>query len=212
MSFWDRYLAPGDLRRKTVSSPILPPSPQEQPPIKQDEGPLNQIAPKRIDPAHRARRQNALLYGGLAFTALSILITRRSLHRKKLAAVPKQFTPSNHHIDPPPAAQMEINGALEAAEALGLATMNVFSMAMASTGALMTWFDIADIEDLRGAVRRGAGWDVYGGEGGSQADKEIEGWVAESLALKGGKEGTKGILEGLGERLEKGKEGNEKDR
>ena len=51
-------------------------------------------------------------------------------------------------------------------------------------GAGFIYWDIADIEDLRDKVRKGVGFDVYGGE--TDADKEIEGWVAEVLARKDG--------------------------
>lgn len=55
---------------------------------------------------------------------------------------------------------------------------------MTAIGAGFIWFDIADIEDLRDRVRKGVGFDVYGGE--TDADKEIEGWVADILARKDG--------------------------
>lgn len=71
-----------------------------------------------------------------------------------------------------------------AAEALGLATINTVSVFMAAIGAGSIYFDIADIEDLREKVRRGIGFDVYGGE--ADADKEMEEWVAEVLSRKDG--------------------------
>ena len=179
MSIWDKYFAPGDLRRhQQIQSP---PAPQEE------EGPKT-TPPPRIDAAHRVRRQNALLYGGLAFTALSLLVTRRTLLKKRFQISPNPFTPSN---EPP-----KVDGSLEAVEALGVATLNVFSLTMASAGVAMTYFDIADIEDMRDQVRKGVGYDVYGGD--SAGDKEIEGWVAEVLARK---DGEGGLKEGIAEKL-----------
>ena len=68
-----------------------------------------------------------------------------------------------------------------------------------------TYFDLADIEDLRDGVRRAAGYDLYGGD--STADKEIEGWVAEVLARKDGQGGLReGIAEKVAELQRKDKE------
>jgi hypothetical protein len=180
MSLWDRFFAPGDLRARQSSQPAPPPAP----PAKPKPPPI-----QRIGPEHRVRRQNALLYGGLAFTFLSLFITRRSLVRKKLQTppplAPGQTAPTTTKAD----------GSLEAVEALGLATLNVFSFAMAGIGAAATYFNVADIEDLRQGVRRGMGYDVYGGDE-DDADREIETWIAETLARKDG-----GLREGVVERL-----------
>ena len=178
MSFWDRYLAPGDLRaRRQALAP---------PPRLETESHTNELAAirpsttsaavERVDPARRARRQNALFFGGLGFTMLSLWVTRRSMQRKR-PLMPAKFTPSN-------APQPKGEGGLDAIEALGLATMNTVSVFMTAIGAGFIWFDIADIEDLRDKVRKGVGFDVYRGE--TDADKEIEGWVAEVLARKDG--------------------------
>jgi hypothetical protein len=188
MSFWDRYLAPGDLRRQqqlvsSTSSPSDPPT---------LDAPLTPEVPARIDAAHRARRQDAMFFGGLAFTFLSAWVTRRALYKKQLAVFPHlkqtkltnpnakievpQFTPSN--------TVPKAEGGLDAAEALFLATLNVAAIFMTAVGGAMKYFDVADTEDLREAVRRGIGYDVYSGD--SEADKEIEDWFAEVLSRKDG--------------------------
>lgn len=181
MSLWDRYFAPGDLRARRQALAL--PSRLESPIDTEDEQQRAQIKPsatsaalERIDPARRARRQNALFFGGLAFTMFSAWVTRRSMIRKR-PPVPTTFTPSN-------AAVPKGEGGLDAVEALGLATINTVSVFMTAIGAGFIYFDIADIEDLREKVRKGVGFDVYGGE--TDADKEIEGWVAEVLARKDG--------------------------
>ena len=174
MSLWDKYLAPGDLRRgqKVRSSESQDGSrPNEQP----GQSPF--IVPQ-LDAAQRVRRQNGLLFGGLAFTFLSLFITRRALRRKQLQDLPKKFTPSN-------SSPTNVDGGLEAFEALYLATLNVGSFFMLGIGAAMKYFDIADIEDLRQAVRRGTGNDTNAGE--SDADREIEEWIAKLLSRKDGK-------------------------
>jgi hypothetical protein len=71
---------------------------------------------------------------------------------------------------------------MEAVDALFLATLNVTAMGMAGVGTFMVGWDVAEVEDLRAAVTRGAGFDVYGGD--KEADREIEGWVQEMFAKK----------------------------
>lgn len=178
MSLWDRYFAPGDLRarRQALAPPPLPQQTEEQLQLAAIRPSATSSAVERVDPARRARRQNALFFGGLGFAMLSAWVTRRSLIRKR-PPIPSTFTPSN-------AALPKGEGGLDAIEALGLATMNTVSVFMAAIGAGFIYFDIADIEDLRDKVRKGVGFDVYGGE--TDADKEIEGWVAEILARKDG--------------------------
>lgn len=178
MSLWDRYFAPGDLRarRQALAPPPLPESTEEQLQPEQIKPSATSAAVERIDPARRFRRQNALFFGGLGFAMLSAWVTRRSLIRKR-PPIPATFKPSNA---PPPKAE----GGLDAFEALGLATMNTVSVFMTAIGAGFIYFDIADIEDMREAVRKGMGFDVYGGE--TDADKEMEEWVAEVLSRKDG--------------------------
>ncbi|EGP82631.1 uncharacterized protein MYCGRDRAFT_77999 [Zymoseptoria tritici IPO323] len=186
MSWWEKYFAPGDLRTQ-VNNQLA-----ENAKLKDelDSVPAQPALPKRIDAAHRARRQNAMFFGGLAFTCLTALVTRRALTKKKLAMYPHlqptvgkdaklelpKFTPSNT----PPKAE----GGLDAAEALFLATLNVGAVFMASVGAFMKFADVADTEDLRDYVRSGIGYDVYAGD--TEADREIEQWFAEVLSRKDG--------------------------
>ncbi|KAK4495403.1 hypothetical protein PRZ48_013734 [Zasmidium cellare] len=185
-SWWDKYFAPGDVRAARR---------QEEQQVQQKAEALEKrpapIIPNRIDAAHRARRQNALLFGGLAFTFLSAFVTRRALTKKQhitalyphLTKTPKgadprlevpHFTTSNN--------QAKAEGGLDAVEALFLATINVGAIFMLGTGAVMKALDIADIEDVRELVKKGTGQDIYGGE--AEADKEMEEWVAGVLAKK----------------------------
>lgn len=188
MSFYERYLAPGDLRARqqhqsnsstssqtNPGAPVVPPNLRPKPAAKADD-------------ATRQRRKDALLYGGVVFTFLSMFITRRALIRRR--TYPKAFEPSNGEAP-------KVNGGLEAVEALGLATLNVSSLAMAAAGGLMTYFDIADIEDMRDVVRQGQGYDVYGGR--PDADKELEDWVKDVMTKKdeeGGGFDLKGSIAG----------------
>ncbi|EME38627.1 hypothetical protein DOTSEDRAFT_75405 [Dothistroma septosporum NZE10] len=191
MSWWDRYFVPGDLRAQQQlppsSAPLLA-STQQDEQIKSSPP----VAPQRIDAAHRARRQNALLFGGLAFTSLSALLMRRAIRKKQLATYPQFTTKVAGSRDPvvkvptftPSNTQAKAEGGLDAAEALFLATLSTFSIFMTGTGAFMKLYDIADVEDLREFVKQGIGYDVYSGE--TEADKEIETWFAEVLSRKDG--------------------------
>lgn len=78
----------------------------------------------------------------------------------------------------------------------------------------MKYYDVADVEDLREFVRKGTGQDVFGGDRDEEAEKEIEGWMAEVLARKDGTGGLKeSIVEKLAEMKERDKEAEaEKER
>ncbi|GAB7359575.1 hypothetical protein MBLNU230_g6762t1 [Neophaeotheca triangularis] len=207
MSFWDRYLAPGDLRARQQHSASSPEQPRDETTLPPPTPPA-----QRIDAAHRFRRQNALLYGGLAFTMLSLIITRRSTRRRQLATYPRTFTTSSHISQSPNSpAGGKSEPAIEAIQALGLATLLVSSTAMLGIGAAATYFDVADLEDLRQGVRSSLGYDVYGGDEGS-ADREIEGWIAEVLAKKDGKPGLSDLKEGIAERVAKMEKDGEEGR
>lgn len=200
MSFWDRYLAPGDIRARQQPS-------QQTTPQSQDETTTTSTSKAspapRIDAAHRWRRQNALLFGGLAFTMLSLVITRRSTRRRQVATYPRQFTTSSHiSQNPTNPAGGKSEPAIEAVQALGLATLLVSSTAMFGMGCVATYFDVADLEDLRQGVRKSLGYDLYGGDEGS-ADREIESWVAEVLSKNDGKIGMSDLKEGIVSRVAK---------
>ncbi|KAK3634358.1 hypothetical protein LTR56_007355 [Elasticomyces elasticus] len=192
-SLWD-YLLPGDLRARNQSALPSPPltSPEEDVPT---QNARHVPPPERLSRNARRVRQDSLLYGGLLFTGLSILVTRRSLKRKTLPFPSLQTTNQTPGVIKPgskpgatkPEPLQKGDGAFDAAEALGLATLNTCSIALLAAGVVGKWFDIADIEDLRDGVRKGVGFDVYGGD--SEADKEMEGWIADVLSRKDGEGG-----------------------
>jgi hypothetical protein len=77
---------------------------------------------------------------------------------------------------------MEVNGAMEAFEALNIATINVLSAGMMATGGLIWAFDISSLEDMRSKVRK-----TMGGNGSSEdqaAEEELEEWFASVLSRK----------------------------
>ena len=182
-SWWDKYLAPGDLRAQNRQQQDHQQSSQPTP------SPTSAI-PQRISAAHRARRQNALLLGGFVFTTLSLIITRRASRKKYLATYPttlkpnpKTGTTSVPHFTASNTSP-KAEGGLDAAEALFIATLSVSSIFMLGIGGFMKYYDVADVEDLREFVRKGTGQDVFGGDRDEEAEKEIEGWMAEVLARR----------------------------
>jgi hypothetical protein len=72
---------------------------------------------------------------------------------------------------------------MEAVEALNIATVNVLSLAMMSTGGMLWYFDINSMDDARRKLRSGLGVDGTGRDE-KQAEKELEEWMATVLSRK----------------------------
>ena len=125
----------------------------------------------------RSRRQLALFLAGASFLALSTAITRRSLARRYKFVMPAFYHPNNRSLAP-------ISGVNEALEALNIATINILSLSLMTTGGMLWAFDISSLEEFRTKVRGGMG--VTGAS--QDADEEIEEWVASVLARKDEKE------------------------
>ncbi|CAG8982964.1 hypothetical protein HYALB_00003543 [Hymenoscyphus albidus] len=156
------------LQQPTMAQPLRNPQPQPQP---------SEQPESRSFFSQRSARQFGLFAAGVGFFALSTVITRRSLVRKYKATVPRFYHPSNRVA--------EVNGGLEAVEALGLATVNVASVAMTATGGLLWAFDISTLDDLRRKVRKQMGFSRTGNSlEDKEAEEEIEEWFAEVLSRK----------------------------
>ncbi|KAE8443448.1 hypothetical protein EG329_001845 [Mollisiaceae sp. DMI_Dod_QoI] len=125
--------------------------------------------------SQRARRQLSLFAAGAGFFAIATAITRRSIVRRYKASIPKFYQPSNR-------SNYEVNGAMEAFEALNIATINVFSIGMMVSGGLLWAFDISSLEDMRKKVRTNLGVDPIRTD--EDAEQEIEEWFATVLARK----------------------------
>lgn len=172
---------------KPLSSEPTPPPAQHN-----TEQPQHlQLAP---DSQPRPNRSLLLLAGGITFFTLSTLITRRSLARRKLSTLPPYYTTASLH-------KPRVNGAVEALEALNIATINVVSVAMVTTGAGLWFFDINSLADMRRKVRGGLGVDGTG-RSEEDAEEEFEEWIVSTLARKERKEearrargeGVEGVL------------------
>ncbi|KAI9035531.1 uncharacterized protein KD926_003271 [Aspergillus affinis] len=160
------------------------PNQSQQTPSKPDEEPLPEL--RFIKPNTKYK----LLLGGLAFFTFSLITTRRALNRRFLAQIPPFYTSSVLH-------RPNVNGGMEAFEALNLATLNVISFGMVGSGAAMVALDINRLEDMQSYVRRG--FSVDGGElskTDQEMEEEVAEWVGSVLGKKFEKEVRKEQLEG----------------
>lgn len=167
------------LQNPTMAEPTSTPAPQAS------TSPASQSAFF----SQRSRRQLGLFAAGVGFFAISTAITRRSIVRRYKASIPRFYQPSNRPGS-------EVNGAMEAFEALNIATVNVLSVGIMVSGGLLWAFDIASLEDMRKKVRTNLGVDPIRTD--EDAEQEIEEWFASVLARKEFKalRGEKGIKDG----------------
>jgi hypothetical protein len=121
--------------------------------------------------------------GGVAFFGLSTLITRRSLSKRFRANIPSYYQPNTR--------PNEINGGLEAFEALNVATLNVTAFSVMTIGGLLWATDISTVDDARVKVRGAMGLEGESAEVQRQANEEFEEWLASVLARKEDKEMAK---------------------
>lgn len=136
----------------------------------------------------RSFSQFGLFAVGAATTAFSVLLTRRAVANRIAAVRPKGlFTPSNKAV--------KVNGGAEAAEALGLATLNVASFSFMITTGLMWALDISGLEEMRTRLRRQMGLDVVDAglpnglkdKDGAVKEDDIEMWMSVIAARMQGK-------------------------
>lgn len=99
--------------------------------------------------SRRSRRQLTLFLAGASFSLLSATITRRAVLRRTRWARPLYF----HSNQAPPPPERQVNGALEALEALGVATVTAVSWTAMLTGGLLWALDVDGLVELRARVR-----------------------------------------------------------
>lgn len=148
-------------------------------------------SPSTIDSAQiqaEGRRRNKIIFAaGLAFFGLSILTTRRSLARRRLASKAAFYKDApSHHTEQ----TKQVSGAFEAVEALNIATINVLSLALMATGGALWYLDINSMAQARRLIRGGLGVDGTG-KTEQEAEEEIEEFIATVLARKEAKEAKK---------------------
>lgn len=156
------------------------------------EEPQTKAEPAVEPPKHSALQQiqterqnrNKVIFGaGVAFFAFSLLITRRSFARKRLASSPAFYANAPGHQE---AQAKQVSGAMEALEALNIATINVLSLTMMATGGALWYLDINNMADARRVLRGGLGVDGSG-KSEKEAEEEFEEWMATVLARKDAK-------------------------
>lgn len=125
-----------------------------------------------------------LFFGGALFFTLSLLTTRRALVRRFNASIPPYYTSSLYH-------KPEVNGGMEAFEALNLATINVLSFGMMASGGVLWGMGINGLDDLRAYVKKGmaSGDPSEVNKTDEEMEKEVEAWVMKFLGkrIEGGK-------------------------
>ena len=138
-----------------------------------------QLTRQHVANINQSNRGKVIFGAGLLFFGFSLLITRRAFARKRFS------NPAFYANAPEVQAEQakKVSGAMEALEALNIATVNVLSMTMLATGAGMWALNINSIADARRVLRGGLGVD---GSGRSEKDAEedFEEWMATVLARK----------------------------
>jgi hypothetical protein len=138
--------------------------------------------------ADQRNRNKVIFSAGLAFFAFSLLITRRAFARKRLASNPAFYTNApGHHAE----LSKKANPAMEAFEALNIATVNVLSLTMMATGGTLWYLNINNMDEARRFIRGGIGVDGTG-RSEKDAEEDFEEWMATVLARKEAKEGKVG--------------------
>jgi hypothetical protein len=187
-----------ELRRQAQA----PPPPAPAPPSRQE---------RELFDA-RSVKQLGLFFAGAGFLALSTVITRRSIARRHVSAVPKFYNTSSNRPLPldtatpsraggatsaatssmtaaeladatARAAEAKADGPLMAINALGLATLNVISFGVLFVGGLSYAFDICNMDELRAKARQVIGG-ATGGRTEEEAEAEVEEWIARVLSKR----------------------------
>ncbi|KAL1973821.1 hypothetical protein VTN31DRAFT_5381 [Thermomyces dupontii] len=173
MSFLARWWGSPAPKETKETNPTPPTESHPSQPSPSQQTPPTSSSTETSLPSNKPRINNnlKLLLGGAVFFGLSIIVTRRSLARRRMAAMPPYYTSAPLH-------QPRVNGPLEAFEALNIATINVLSLAMMGVGGTLYALDINSMDDLRRFVRSGMGIE---GRTEQDAEEELEEWVASVL-------------------------------
>ena len=162
---WGSSSKPETPKPETSTNQTKPP---QTPPPSEPSTQLTQSKP-------RDNTNLKLFVGGIAFFSLSVWITRRASVKKRIACIPPFYSSSIYF-------QPKVNGAGEAFEALNLATINVLSFGMMTTGAAMYALDINNLEDARRFMRVAmeGGIDTSG-KSDEVLEAEVTEWVTSLL-------------------------------
>lgn len=172
--------------RQLLEEPVTSPKPLETAPVNTSIQSFSSVDYAKKQEEGR-RRNKLITAAGLAFLGFSVLITRRSLARRRLAARAAFYNDAPAHNAEQ---SRKVSGALEAVEALNIATVNVLSLAMIGVGGTLWYLDINDLSDARKMIRGGLGVDGTG-KSEEEANEEIEEVIASILARKDAKDHKK---------------------
>lgn len=169
---------PSDAESTPSTTPTPPPPPQ----AKESQQQPSQNKPKTdtddLPKLWTPQTNTKLFFGGALFFTLSLLTTRRALNRRFKAMIPPFYTTSVYH-------KPEVNGGMEAFEALHLATVNVLSFGMMASGGVLWAMGINGIEDMRTYVKKSmAQGDRESSKTDEEMEKEVEAWVMRYLGKK----------------------------
>jgi hypothetical protein len=154
------------------TSPQTPPSQTQLSQSVPSPSESSQLAQQSTTPNNRNLK---LFLGGIAFFSLSVWVTRRASIKKRLDCIPPFYSSSLYF-------QPKVNGAGEAFEALSLASLNVFSFGMMTTGAAMYALDINGLDDARRFMRVAMQGDIdETGKSDEQLEQEVTEWVTNML-------------------------------
>ncbi|KAJ6114944.1 hypothetical protein N7486_000722 [Penicillium sp. IBT 16267x] len=154
------------------TSPQTPPSQTQLSQSVPSPSESSQLAQQSTPPNNRNLK---LFLGGIAFFSLSVWVTRRASIKKRLDCIPPFYSSSLYF-------QPKVNGAGEAFEALSLASLNVFSFGMMTTGAAMYALDINGLDDARRFMRVAMQGDIdETGKSDEQLEQEVTEWVTNLL-------------------------------
>jgi hypothetical protein len=104
------------------------------------------VVPAETD-SQRSRRQFSLFLAGSAFALFSAVITRRAVNRRLHWQKPTFYRNNMQHPE------QQINGGLEALEAISVATVNVVSWGMMFTGGMFWVLDLSSMAEMRARLR-----------------------------------------------------------
>ncbi|OAA75452.1 hypothetical protein LEL_07440 [Akanthomyces lecanii RCEF 1005] len=129
-----------------------------------------------LTPLQRQTSQLSLLLLGGSFMAATVFVTRRAVLRRQRESIPRFFHAS---YLPPGHPHVALDGGERstlAAQALGLATLNVAGFAVLLTGGTAWAFDLCSVAELqaRTQMRRDA---AGGGHMGEDEEREVDNMV-----------------------------------
>ncbi|KAL4778681.1 hypothetical protein BJX76DRAFT_352423 [Aspergillus varians] len=161
-----------------ISTPAPSPTQTEDTPTQTPTTTTKQDTPDALPKLWTPQTNTKLFFGGALFFTLSLFATRRALTRRLKASIPPYYTSAVYH-------KPEVNGGMEAFEALHLATINVLSFSMMASGGVLWAMGINGLEDMRAYVKKtmtSGGRELTGSD--QELEKEVEDWVRRYLGKR----------------------------